>query len=168
MVGRAPLPLLAGFAGGIHVEHPNLPADVKQGQSIEVSGAITRLEPYPSMTGSSVRILGSKTETPAAIQLQAEDLNSLRWQYCFVELEVRVLRIANTVYGDQTILVLSAFNRNIQLTVRDATGADYARLVDSRVRVPGVLLVNIDAAGQPVSVELAVQSLDDQKVPRAA
>ena len=60
----------------------------------------------------------------------------------------------------------------MRLVVRDAAGSDYNRLVDSRLRVPGVLCISIDAAGRPAGVQLKVQSSDDfitvEPAPKAA
>ncbi len=150
--------------GGILVEHPHADVDLNRGQQIEVRGNVTRTEPYPSMTGLTIRILDP---TPRALsktaKLQAEDLDSLRWQFQVVELE-GIVRTANTGSGDRTVLDLFALGRNITATIRNAAGADYTRFVDARIRTRGVLSLNVDAAGQPASADLAIQATDDLEV----
>ena len=149
--------------GGILVEHPQVETDLKLGQSIEVTGYITRTQPYPAMTGLTVRVEDAKTALPKAIRLGAEDLNSLQFQYRLVELQ-GVVRRADSLLGDQTELELFAHGRNIGVMIRSAPGVDISHLVDAGVKVRGVLRLNIDARGQPKSAELAVQSMDDLRI----
>jgi signal transduction histidine kinase len=146
--------------GGMIVEHPNVEVELKLGQEIEVTGYVTRAQPYPSMLGQTVKLLNASSKPPPAVELEAKDLNSLRLQFRYVELE-GVVRNADAGRGDQAGLDLFALGRHIAVSVRDASGYDYSRLVDARIQLKGVLRLNLDATGEPRSAALAVQSTGD-------
>ncbi len=149
------------WGGGIHVERPKIDGDLLQGQTVEAEGSITRSHPYASMAGTFVRMLDPKTARPIPRRMEtAADLNSLTWQYSFVELS-GIVRVSNAGRGDQSSLNLYTHDQNVRLDIRDAAGFDYSRLVDARLRVPGVFCISVDAEGQPAGVELKVQSTDD-------
>ena len=150
--------------GGILVRHPKVNVDLKRGQRIEVSGNVTRTEPYPTMTGGSVKIIDPTPSAPSkVVKPTAEDLDSLRWQFQMIELE-GIVRTAHTASGDMTELDLFALGRRIKATIRNSAGADYTRFVDSRIRARGVLFLNVDAIGQPVRPELMLQATGDLEV----
>ena len=155
--------ILQDSAGGIIVEYPQVDVDLKRGQLIEVAGYVTRVQPYPSISGSKVILLSASAESPPAARMEAEDLNSLNRQFRYVQLE-GVIRNADAGRGDQAGLDLFAFGRHMTVRVRDSSGFDYSRLVDARVQLKGVLHLNVDATGQPRSAELAVQSTKDLQV----
>ncbi len=150
-------------SGAIMVEHPNSEVDLKSGQRVEAIGYITRNEPHPAMTGATVHLLSSKIALPPALKIGVQDLASLRFQYQLVELD-GVVRTAENTRGDEAVLWLHAFGRDIRLTIRNAAGSDYRRLEDARVRVIGVLNLNVDASGEVRSAEVAAQSIDSLRI----
>jgi len=158
---------LQDSTGGILVEHPNVDAELKQAQSIEVEGYVTRSRANPSMSGSRVKVLSSPPSLPEPIKIEAVDLSSLQWQYRFVEL-TGILRIADMGRGGETALHVWAYNRDITLRVRDAAGVDYGQLVDAEVRLRGVLRLNLDANQQPLTAALSIQSIANLQVVRPA
>ncbi len=155
--------VLQDSEGGIIVEHPNVEIELKLGQQIEVAGYVTRAQPYPAMSGPKVTLLRASPEPPTAAKIAAKDLNSLQWQFRYVELQ-GVVRNADAGRGDQAGLDLFVFGRHIIVRVRETSGYDYSGLVDARVQLKGVLRVNVDAIGQPRSAELDVQSTSDLRV----
>ncbi len=159
--------ILQDAGGGIIVEHPNFETELKVGQQIEVAGSVTRGEPYPAMSGPKVIMLNSSREPPVAAKIMAKDLDSLDWQFRYVELE-GVVRNADPVRGDQGLVGLFAFGRNMTVRMVSAAGYDCSRLLDAQVRLRGVLRVTVDATGKPWSSEVLVESAADLQVLEAA
>ncbi len=158
---------LQDSTGGIIVEHPNVEVELRPGQAIEVDGFVTRSKATPSMTGSGVKVLAARKFLPEPIHLRPADLVSLKSQYRFVELK-GILRSVAVGTSDQTALGVLACNRNVTIQIRDAAGVDYRSLIDSEILLRGVLRLNADATGKPISAEVAVQSMDDFKTVRPA
>jgi signal transduction histidine kinase/DNA-binding response OmpR family regulator len=155
--------ILQDSGGGIIVEHPKVEAELQVGQLIEVAGPITRAEPYPAMQGSTVILSNSSLEPPVAHKITAQDLDSLQWQFRYVEFE-GIVRTADPVRGEQDVLGLFAFGRNMTVKIYFASGYDTSRLLDTRVRLRGILRLTVDASGQARGSELSVQSTTDLQV----
>ena len=158
---------LQDSTGGIIVEHPSVEVELRPGQSIEVDGFVTRSKATPSMLGSSVKVLAARKFLPEPIKIQPEDLASLQSQYRYVELRAVVRRV-DTGTGDQTVLGAFACNHDLRIQIRDASGADYRSLIDAEILLRGVLRLNVDATGKPISAEVAVQSINDFKILKPA
>jgi len=149
--------------GGVLVEHPNIEKELKLGQLVEVTGYVTRTQPYPSISGLKVTLLDASQLPPAPVRIEADDLKSLKWQYRYVQLE-GVVRKTDAGRGDQADLDFFAFGRHIRVTVRDSSGHDYNRLIDASIQLKGVLRLYLDASGQPGSAEVSVQSTADLNI----
>jgi len=149
--------------GGIKVDYPNLDTELKVGQRVEVAGDITRSQGTPTMTGQRIRLLPSKFSLPNAVDLQASDLASNLFQYRLVELQGVVRRI-NLGQSDHSALNLFAYGHNIGVSIRDTAGSDYLNLTDASIRIRGVLCLHLDAVGQPIGADLAVQSMNDVQI----
>ncbi len=149
--------------GGILVAYPNVEVELKSGQRVEVAGDITRGQFNPEMSGQSVRVLGSGCSVPKPVQIQATDFDSSRLQYRLVEL-TGVVHSVSTGHSDQGALVLFGYGHGIDISIRDMDGFDHRSLVDAVIRVRGVLRLRFDATGEPISAELATQSIADLQI----
>jgi signal transduction histidine kinase/ActR/RegA family two-component response regulator len=152
---------LQDSTGGILVMHPNFASELKPGQWAEIAGEVTRSQSYPEMSGLSIRLIDRAPSRPAPVKVTEGDLKSSRLQFQYVELQ-GVVHSADAYHQSHASVTLRLFSlgRHITVSIRTIDG-DYHHLEDARIRIRGVLFINLNAQGKPRLLNLSTQSLDD-------
>jgi len=145
--------------GGIRVETmPSGGEFLDEGQFVELTGMVASGGSSPAVVASTVHVLSERTPTPAPVRATANGLVSGHLQYREVEIQ-GIVRSAAFDHTGRLGLAIHADDRDIKAWVRNMFGFDYHTLVDSRVRVRGVLSTRIDARDIPLAVRLWVPSI---------
>ena len=115
------------------------------------------------MQGQSVRPSSSTAAPPKPVPLRPTDFDSPRLQYRLVEVQ-GIVRSAGMGRNDRARLNSFAYGREIDVSIRETAGFGYRALIDSAVRVTGVLRLNFSATGAPIGAEVASQSTTDLQI----
>jgi signal transduction histidine kinase/CheY-like chemotaxis protein len=134
---------------------------------VEVTGVVVSGGSDPVITRADVRFLAPTATHVSAPRVTPRDLLSGELQYHRIEIEGIVRRTGIDNTGRLALLVHTP-GGDVNARVWDADGAGYRPLLDTLVRVRGVLATSVDALGIPAAVKLWVPSMGDLEVLAAA
>jgi len=152
--------------GGIRVQRPLPFAAVAAGQAVEVTGAAGAGLPNPAVIRAHVKALPNHWQ-PEPIPIGARDFERNDLQYRRVEVR-GIVRATNIERTGRLGLTIHVNGIDIQAHVLEFLLNDYNALIDSTIRVPGVLDTSFDASGRPAEVRLWVNTADEIQVEHKA
>ncbi|MGA2183687.1 MAG: response regulator [Bryobacteraceae bacterium] len=159
---------LQDSTGGLRVEGLQVDnGDLFPGRFVEVTGVVASGGSDPSITHAHVKFLAQTATRVNAPRVTPRDLLSGELQYNRIEIEGIVRRTGIDNTGRMALLIHTP-GGDVNARVWDADGARYRPLIDSQVRVRGVLATSVDAGGIPAAVKLWVPSIRELEVLVAA
>jgi signal transduction histidine kinase/DNA-binding response OmpR family regulator len=148
---------LQDATGGIRIENYVDDTHLGSTQRAEVTGSVASGGDSPMVAAEQVRSLPD-AEVPVAQTARFEELMSGALQYRLVEIEAAV-QSAAIDHSGRLVLTLRSGDKEFKAIVRDVAGADYAGLVDARVKLRGVLVASRDVRSTVIGIKLFLSSL---------
>jgi signal transduction histidine kinase/CheY-like chemotaxis protein len=149
--------------GGIRVGFPENGGDLSAGQLVEVTGEVAP-GIVPAIAQAVVRVVGTGT-MPAAERVSMDRLRSGTYEYRRIELR-GVVHAAQMEWTGRAGMVMMVEGQSVKVRVFGYPGAVWKQMVDTEVRVAGVLSAGSDAKPEEDRVRLWVASLSDVTVER--
>jgi diguanylate cyclase (GGDEF)-like protein len=144
-------------------------ADVRVGDVVELTGTSTAGLFLPSVMADYVKVVGHGGAPPAR-RVSYDNLVGGAQDSEWIEVHgiVRSARMGVAFGRAKPILILGLGGGSMRVILQDFAGFDYARLIDSTVRLRGLCATNFNAKRQFVGVELYVPDRRYLQVEHAA
>ena len=146
-------------SGGVRVEMAHEPPEIGSQEIVELTGIATAGGRTPLVSRATLRRLG-RIAVCEAKPIQPAELLSLDLQYRLVELS-GVVRSADLEGNGRLGLILNAKGHEVKARIYDHAGIDPSSLVDSSIRLRGVLSMSTDGTGIPHDARLWTHSSRD-------
>ncbi len=159
--GSLHLLFMQDATGAVRIEGaPIAGMELFSGRTIDLTGVTSSSGSDPAVRATNITLLDRPSALPAPVRCDARRVMSGELQYQFVEIE-GVVRSATMQRGGRITVVVHALDRDIEAYVSGLHQWDYHSLVDSVVRVRGVLGERFDARGVPSVVTTWVMAFRD-------